>query len=76
MRQQHVARQQYRLTPLFVKNVPRLTMHGDEIASKLVPRELGDVFNKTATTQARSGDEGIGGARPRFTTARAVWSRR
>jgi hypothetical protein len=35
-------------------------MHGQEIAS-LLPRELGDVFYKTATVQARSGDEVMGG---------------
>jgi hypothetical protein len=46
--------------PLFVKNVRRLTMHGQEIAS-LLPRALGDGFYKPATVQARSGDEVMGG---------------
>jgi hypothetical protein len=69
-----LARQQWRLTPLFVKNVPHLTMHRRKIAS-LLPRELGEVSYKTATVQARSGDEVMAGARSRFATVRAVWSR-
>jgi hypothetical protein len=42
-------------------------MYGQEIAS-LLPRALGDGFYKTATVQARSGDEVMGGPRPRFVT--------
>jgi hypothetical protein len=49
-----LAQPQWRLTPLFVKSVRRLTRHRQEIAS-LWPRELGDVVSKTPTTQACSG---------------------
>jgi hypothetical protein len=50
VRQRHVARQQCRLTPLIVKNVLRLTMHGHEIAS-LLPGDLDDGVYKTAADQ-------------------------
>jgi hypothetical protein len=55
VRQRHLARQQCGPTPLFVKNAPCLTIYEHERAS-LLPRELGDVFYKTATVQACSGD--------------------
>jgi hypothetical protein len=55
VRQRHFARQQYRPMPLFVKNVPYLTMHGHERASVLA-RDPRDLFYNTGTDQVRSGD--------------------
>jgi hypothetical protein len=50
-RPRHLARHRCRPTLLFVKNVPRLTIHGHERASLLL-REPGDVFYKMAADQA------------------------
>jgi hypothetical protein len=54
-----LARQPSRPTPLFVKHVPRTTMHGLGIAS-LLPREAGDAFSKTATDQPHIREAMIG----------------
>ena len=54
VRPRHFARQQCRPMPLFVKNVPHMTMHGHERAK--LAREPGDVFYETGADQVRSGD--------------------
>jgi len=69
VRQRHFDRQQCRPMPLFVKNVPHMTMHGHERAS-LLAREPHDLFYKTGTDQVRSGDwvtgePGLGSRRAR-----------
>jgi hypothetical protein len=55
VRQRHFDRQRCRPMPLFVKNVPLMTMHGHKRAS-LLAREPHDLFYKTGTDQVRSGD--------------------
>ena len=73
-RPRQLARHRCRPTLLFVKNVPRLTIYGHEIASML-PRELGDAFlqdGRRLAPHPRWCDGGQGVRRPhswlRFTS--------